>query len=55
MHFEKLAFAACCNNPDNRLNTDHAQNQFYVYSVIARLAQLASCKERKPDILKSDS
>lgn len=46
MHFEKLAFAQCCNNPDNRLNEHHVQNQFYVYSVIARLALLATSKER---------
>jgi glutamate--cysteine ligase len=47
MHFEKLAFAQCCNNPDNRQNNHQhqVQNQFYVYSVIARLALLASCKE----------
>ncbi len=46
MHFEKLAFAQCCNIPGNRDNSHHTQNQFYVYSVIARLALLASCKER---------
>ncbi|MBS0289505.1 MAG: glutamate--cysteine ligase [Proteobacteria bacterium] len=47
MHFEKLAFAECCNNPESRQNTHLTQNQFYVYSVIARLALLASCKEKK--------
>lgn len=46
MHFEKLAFAECCNNPDSRLNSHHVQNQFYVYSVIARLGLLATCKEK---------
>jgi glutamate--cysteine ligase len=46
MHFEQLAFSECCNNPDSRHN-HLAQNQFYVYSVIARLALLASCKEKQ--------
>jgi glutamate--cysteine ligase len=46
MHFQPLAFAQCCNNPDNRKNSHLTQNQFYVYSVIARLALLASCMER---------
>lgn len=45
MHFEQLAFSECCNNPDVRHHVP-AQNQFYVYSVIARLALLASCKEK---------
>jgi glutamate--cysteine ligase len=46
MHFEKMAFAECCNHPDHRLSPHHAQNQFYVYSVIARLGLLAACKEK---------
>ncbi|HRE32194.1 MAG TPA: glutamate--cysteine ligase, partial [Candidatus Berkiella sp.] len=46
MHFEKLSFAACCNNPDNRLSPHDAQNQFYVYGVIARLAALAISYEK---------
>lgn len=46
MHFEKLAFDQCCNNPSNLNHSHLAQNQFYVYSVIARLALLACCKER---------
>jgi glutamate--cysteine ligase len=46
MHFEMLAFAECCNIPDNQDNSHQHQHQFYVYSVIARLALLASCKER---------
>lgn len=46
MHFEMLAFDQCCNNPNQRQNTHLVQNQFYVYSVIARLALMASCKER---------
>ncbi len=46
MHFQKLSFAACCNNPDARLSSHEAQNQFYVYSVIARLAALAISYEK---------
>lgn len=45
MHFEPLAFDACCNNPDNRMSPHTAENTFYVYSVIARLALLATCYE----------
>ncbi|MCS5708516.1 glutamate--cysteine ligase [Candidatus Berkiella cookevillensis] len=45
MHFEPLAFDECCNNPDNRMSTHASQNKFYVYSVIARLALLATCYE----------
>jgi len=47
MHFEKLSFAQCCNNPNNRSVTHDVQNQFYVYSVIARLAALAICYEKE--------
>lgn len=46
MHFEKLSFASCCNNPDARLSPHEVQNQFYVYSVIARLAALAISHEK---------
>ncbi len=46
MHFEKLSFASCCNNPDARLSPHEVQNQFYVYSVIARLAALAISYEK---------
>jgi glutamate--cysteine ligase len=46
MEFEQLAFSECCNIPDQRLNNHNAQNQFYVYSVIARLGLLATCRER---------
>lgn len=45
MYFESLAFDECCNNPDARISPHAAQNKFYVYSVIARLAQLAACYE----------
>ncbi|MGE3319452.1 MAG: glutamate--cysteine ligase [Candidatus Berkiella sp.] len=46
MHFEKLSFAECCNNPNSRANSHDVQNQFYVYSVIARLAALAISYEK---------
>ena len=45
MHFEPLAFEACCNTPDERLSSHDAKNQFYAYSVIARLAHLAAALE----------
>lgn len=45
MHFEPLPFDECCNNPDSRISTHASQNKFYVYSVIARLALLATCYE----------
>ena len=47
MHFEKLSFAECCNNPNSHAGGTHeAQNQFYVYSVIARLSALAISYEK---------
>lgn len=45
MNFIPLAFDECCNNPDARLSEHASQNLFYVYSVIARLALLATCYE----------
>lgn len=47
MHFEMLAFDQCCNNPNRRPDTHSTENQFYVYSVIARLAAMASCLEKE--------
>lgn len=47
MQFEPLAFATCCNQPDEHLGPHDAENRFYVYSVIARLALLATCLEKK--------
>lgn len=44
MHFQPLAFAENCNNPEHRLG-DCAQNRFYAYGVIARLALLAAARE----------
>lgn len=47
MHFEKLSFAECCNNPNSHVGSAHeVQNQFYVYSVIARLSALAISYEK---------
>lgn len=45
MHFEPLAFAECCNSPDQRLSIHDSKNQFYIYSVVARLAQLSAALE----------
>lgn len=45
MHFEPLAFETCCNSPDERLNPHESKNLFYVYSVLARLAHLATLYE----------
>lgn len=47
MHFEPLAFEACCNEPDERLSPHATPNRFYAYSVIARLALLATTLEYK--------
>ncbi|HET9843810.1 MAG TPA: glutamate--cysteine ligase [Gammaproteobacteria bacterium] len=46
MHFEPLAFDTCCNTPDERLSPHDSKNQFYAYSVIARLAHLATRHEQ---------
>ncbi len=45
MHFEPLAFASACNNPDSSRAPDAAPNRFYAYGVIARLALLAAARE----------
>lgn len=45
MHFEPLAFEACCNVPDCKKAVDAAPNRFYAYGVIARLALLAASVE----------
>lgn len=44
MHFEPLAFATPCNNPDYS-ETTCPENRFYTYGVIARLAALAAARE----------
>ncbi|MCH9741944.1 MAG: glutamate--cysteine ligase [Proteobacteria bacterium] len=45
MHFEPLAFADACIQPDARLNPDAAPNRFYAYGVVARLALIAAARE----------
>lgn len=45
MHFEPLAFAETCNNPDSNKSPDANPNRFYAYGVIARLALLAAARE----------
>ena len=45
MHFEPLAFAEGCNNPDTDQAPDAKNNRFYAYGVIARLALLAAARE----------
>jgi glutamate--cysteine ligase len=45
MHFEPLAFAESCNNPDENKAPDANPNRFYAYGVIARLALLAAARE----------
>lgn len=46
MHFESLAFADCCANPDRTKAPDAQPNRFYAYGVIARLALLAAAREQ---------
>jgi len=45
MHFEPLAFADSCANPDRSKAPDAHPNRFYAYGVIARLALLAAARE----------
>jgi glutamate--cysteine ligase len=45
MQFEPLAFAECCNNPDQQRDPDAEPNRFYSYGVIARLALVAAARE----------
>lgn len=45
MHFEPLAFAETCVNPDVSKAPDSNVNRFYAYGVIARLALLAAARE----------
>lgn len=46
MIFEKCQFDACCKKEEDRLTPHTSQNQFYAYSVLARLGLLASAKEK---------
>jgi glutamate--cysteine ligase len=45
MHFQPLAFAEPCNQPDSSKAPDANPNRFYAYGVIARLALLAAARE----------
>ncbi len=45
MHFESLAFAESCTNPDRSKAPDAHPNRFYAYGVVARLALLAAARE----------
>jgi len=46
MHFEPLAFAEPCSQPDSSKNPDDCANRFYAYGVVARLAALAAAREQ---------
>ena len=43
--FLPLPFATSCNLPDRTADPDMAQNRFYAYGVVARLAMLAASLE----------
>jgi glutamate--cysteine ligase len=45
MHFEPLAFKACCTMPNPDCAPDDTPNRFYAYGVVARLALLAASLE----------
>jgi len=45
MRFEPLAFDDCCISPDKDKAPDSHANRFYIYGVIARLANLAAARE----------
>ena len=45
MHFEPLAFQACCTLPNPDCEPDDTPNRFYAYGVVARLALLAAALE----------
>lgn len=45
MHFEPLAFAKTCHQPDKQGPPENCQNRFYAYGVIARLSMLAAARE----------
>jgi len=45
MRFEPLAFDDCCISPDKDKSPDAHANRFYIYGVIARLANLAAARE----------
>ncbi len=45
MHFEPLAFAKTCHQPNKQNTSEDCQNRFYAYGVIARLSMLAAARE----------
>jgi len=45
MHFQPLAFEACCTLPNPDCAPDDTPNRFYAYGVVARLATLAASRE----------
>jgi glutamate--cysteine ligase len=45
MHFEPLAFAEPCIQPEPAAECDAPRNRFYFYGVIARLAACAAALE----------
>ncbi|MEO8342911.1 MAG: glutamate--cysteine ligase [Gallionella sp.] len=45
MHFEPLAFKACCTMPNPECEPDDTPNRFYAYGVVSRLALLAASLE----------
>jgi len=45
MHFQPLAFAKSCIEPNKADQPDAEPNRFYAYGVIARLALLAAARE----------
>ncbi|MEN9313635.1 MAG: glutamate--cysteine ligase [Pseudomonadota bacterium] len=45
MHFVPLPFATSCHLPDANASPEVAENRFYAYGVVARLALLASAVE----------
>ena len=45
MHFQPLAFAESCLNPDETLSPHSEPNRFYAYGVVGRLALLAAARE----------
>jgi len=45
MHFEPLAFAKTCHQPNKHASSEDCQNRFYAYGVIARLSMLAAARE----------
>lgn len=47
MHFQPLAFAESCSNPDTNKAPDANPNRFYAYGVVGRLALLAAAREMK--------